>query len=201
MDAIALLAGSFFKLADELFDTQNKYLLEYSEYIKTACIVFFTLFFFLNPEWSIFMILLLIPTCYSLNQIDNTFWISMIPIPLITLALTFQNLKYVGFTDILEKCSMVLLTCLVCAIENKTFPEETSQEKTMFRSIIVVIGITMLYLVQFFKSPEFYRAGIYIYPIAYCGTSVIVKTFLTQEPSSDSLSHSGESNTYTYETS
>ena len=201
MDVIALLAGSFFKLADELFDTQNKYLVKYSEYIKTACIVFSTLFFFLNPEWSIFIILLLIPTCYSLNQIDNSFWISMIPIPLITLALTFQNLKYVGFTDILEKCSMVLLTCLVCAIENKTFPEETSQEKTMFRSIIVVIGIAMLYLLEFFKSPEFYRAGIYIYPIAYCGTSVIVKTFLTEETSSDSLSHSDESNMYTYETS
>ena len=163
MDAIALLAGFLFKLADELFDTQNKYLVKYSECIKTACIVFFTLFFFLNPEWSIFMILLLIPTCYSLNQIDNTFWISMIPIPFITLALTFQNLKYVGVTDILEKCSMVLLTCLVCAIENKTFPEETSQEKTMFRAMMVFLGIAMLYLVQFFKSPEFYRAGIYIY--------------------------------------
>lgn len=201
MDVIALLAGSFFKLADELFDTQNKYLVKYSEYIKTACIVFFTLFFFLNPEWSIFMILLLIPTCYSLNQIDNSFWISMIPIPFITLALTFQNLTFLGFTDILEKCSMVLLTCLLCAIEDKTFPEETSQEKTMFRSIIVVIGIMMLYLVQFFKSPEFYRAGIYIFPIGYYGTSVIIKTFLTEETSSDSLSHSDESNKYTYETS
>ena len=73
MDVIALLAGSSFKLADELFDTQNKYLVKYSDYIKTACIVFFTLFFFFNPEWSIFMILLLIPTCYSLHQIDIHF--------------------------------------------------------------------------------------------------------------------------------
>jgi hypothetical protein len=201
MNAIALLAGSLFKLTDELFDTQNKYLLEYSEYIKTGCIVFMTLFFFLNPEWSLLFTLLLIPTCYSLNQIDTTFWKSMIPIPLITLTLTVQHLKYIGFSDLLEKCSVVFLTCLVCVYEDKIFPEETSQEKTMFRAMIVCIGILALYLAQFFKSPEFYRAGIYIYPIAYCGTSVLVKTFLTEEPSSDSLSHSGESNTYTYETS
>jgi hypothetical protein len=116
----------------------------------------------------------------------------MIPIPLITLALTVQKLKYVGFTDILEKCSMVLLTCLLCAIEDKTFPEETSQEKTMFRAMMVFLGITILYLLQFFKSPEFYRVGVYLFPIGYYGTSVLVKTLLTEETSSDSSSHGDE---------
>lgn len=192
MDVIALLAGSFFKLADELFDTQNKYLVKYSEYIKTGCIVFLTLFFFLNPEWSIFMLVLLVPICYSLNQIDNDFWKSMIPIPFLTLVLTVQNIRYVGFTDLLEKCSVVFLTCLICIHEDRLFPEETSQEKTIFRVMMIFLGILALYLTQFFKSPEFYRSGIYIYPIAYFGTSVLVKTFLTEDALPAPSSHGDE---------
>jgi hypothetical protein len=116
----------------------------------------------------------------------------MIPIPLITLTLTVQHLKYVGFSDLLEKCSVVFLTCLVCVYEDKLFPEETSQEKTMFRSTMVFLGILAIYLAQFFKSPEFYRAGIYKYPIAYCGTSVLVKMFLTEDVLPAPSSHGGE---------
>ena len=192
MDAIGLLAGSFFKLADELFDTQNKYLVEYSEYIKTGCIVFMTLFFILNVEQSLLFIISFIPVCYSLNQIDNDFWKSMIPIPFLTLALTVQNLKYLGFTDLLEKFSVIVLFGIICILEDKLFPEETSQEKTMFRSTMVFLGTTMLYMTAYFKSPEFHRAIIYTYPIAYCGTSVLVKMFLTEDVLPAPSSHGGE---------
>lgn len=201
MNAIALLAGFLFKLTDELFDTQNKYLLEYSEYIKTGCIVFMTLFFFLNPECSLLVILAYIPICYLLNQIDTEFWFTMIPIPFITLTLTVQNLKYIGFTDLLEKIMILVLFISLKLFESKLFIEETSKEKIIFRASTVGISVVATFISQYFQQPSFPIVLLYALGIGYYGTSVFVKTFLTEEPSSDSLSHSGESNTYTYETS
>jgi hypothetical protein len=177
MEATALLAGVFFKGADDLLDTHHPLLVKYSEHIKTLCIVFTTLFFFLNPEHSIFF-LLIIPVCFFVKQIDTDFWKSMIPIPLITLALTYHTIEYKGLTDSLEKILSVLSVSLVIILEDKAFPEESSQKKSIFRATVVVLGILALYATRFFKSPDFYRAGIYVFYIGYYATSVLLMNTL-----------------------
>jgi len=192
MDAIGLLAGSFFKLADELFDTQNKYLLEYSEYIKTGCIVFMTLFFFLNPECSLLFILAYIPICYLLNQIDTKFWKSMIPIPLITLTLTVQHLKYLGVTDLLEKIAILLLFVSLKLFESRMFIEETSKEKIIFRASIVGLSVVAIFISQYFQQPSFPIALLHVLGIGYYGTSVLVKMFLTEDVLPAPSSHGDE---------
>jgi len=184
MEATALLAGVFFKGADDLLDTHHPVLVKYSEYIKTLCIVFMTLFFFLNPEHSIFFLVLIIPVCFFVKQIDTDFWKSMIPIPLITLALTYQSIEYKGLTDSLEKCLALLLVSLVIVLEDNAFPEESSQKKSIFRATMVFLGILALYATPYFKSPDFYRAGIYVYPIGYCATSVLLMNTLELPPGS-----------------
>lgn len=176
MRLIALLAGTFFKLADELLDTHHPLLIEYSEHIKTLCIVFTTLFFYMNIEISILIILVYIPSCFYMNQIDTPFWNSMIAIPFITSLFTYQSLTYRGVTDILEKCSVTFLLFLIKFLESKTFPEEYSKNKIIFRTGVVLVCIVSLYISQFFIDPTFICSMLYSLGIGYFGTSVVFKT-------------------------
>jgi hypothetical protein len=174
--ALAFFAGMFFKLADEILDVKYPALLEYSEYIKTYCVFFFSFVFYIYPELAI-CFLFVIVICYYMNQIDTPFWKSMIPIPLFTLLMTYQNLHFKGTLDLLEKMSILIFLLLFLFIEDKSFPEETSERKKIFR-VLVILGFTGLFLIiPYFQNPDvLYVANSII--ISYYATSVAIQSSL-----------------------
>lgn len=174
--ALGFFAGMFFKLADEILDVKYPALLEYSEYIKTYCVFFFSFVFYSYPELAI-SFLFFIALCYYMNQIDTPFWKSMIPIPLFTLLLTYQNLQFKGILDLLEKLSISIFLLLFFYIEDKSFPEETSERKKIFRILAILVCTASFLILPYFQNPEILYVVNNIL-ISYCATSVAIQSSL-----------------------
>jgi hypothetical protein len=173
---LAFFAGMFFKLADEILDVKYPALLEYSEYIKTYCVFFFSFVFYKYPELAI-CFLFIIAVCYYVNQIDTTFWKSMIPLPLFTLLMTYQNLHFKGTLDLFEKMSVLTLILLFTYIEDKSFPEETSDRKKISRIFLILLCTATFLILPYFQNPEIlYVVNSLI--ISYYATSVVIQSSL-----------------------
>lgn len=187
MDAIPFCAGAFMKVVDEIEDVGILNLEEYKEYFQTLCILFITLWMYRDPYISASWISLIIPASYYINQIDSNFWKSLIPIPFITLLLTANIEQPFILSDIAQKLSYIIFACFFIILEEKFTPEESSIYKILFRLLIILGSIGIIYLTSELSSAEFIKSCS-LFIIGYCTVSVISKVFLEdKKPKSDSL--------------
>jgi len=185
MDAIPFCAGAFMKVVDEIEDVGILNLEEYKEYFQTLCILFITLWMYSDPYISASWISLIIPASYYINQIDSNFWKSLIPIPFITLLLT-ANIEKPILSDIAQKIAYIVFACFFILLEEKLTPEESSIYKILFRVLIILGSLGIIYLTSELSSAEFIKSCS-LFIIGYCALSVISKVFLEdKKPKSDS---------------
>jgi len=166
----ALLGGIFFKIIDEVEDVGYKYLNEYKEYIKTLCTVFTTLALYNNVYLTIFCILVLTPASYFANEIDTEYWNTLLPIPFIILALTYQNIDH----RVLLQNSCFFILMFICIFFEPLFiPEETSFKKNLSRFLAILFAIIML----LWSNNTALHSFMY-FIIGYGATSVVFKILL-----------------------
>jgi|LauGreSuBDMM15SN_2_FD.fasta_scaffold56133_3 hypothetical protein len=178
MDAIPFCAGAFMKVVDEIEDVGILNLEEYKEYFQTLCILFITLWMYSDPYISASWISLIIPASYYINQIDSNFWKSLIPIPFITLLLT-ANIEKPILSDIAQKIAYIVFACFFILLEEKLTPEESSIYKILFRVLIILGSLGIIYLTSELSSAEFIKSCS-LFIIGYCTLSVISKSFFSE---------------------
>jgi hypothetical protein len=168
---IAFFFGAVNKLYDDVSDSKT---LEESSFevkfleVLTACLA--TLFLLQDFTLSLtFLVLCLV--FLSTGQLDTQFWKSAIAIPCITTVLTLPGVEFSGFFDILQRFIFLALTATGSYLENKHFPEESSQWKTWFRVGLVVALVATILLTQSLSSRTFIHSVLY-FAVGYFLTGV-----------------------------
>lgn len=178
MEAIPFCAGAFMKIVDEIEDVNLLDLKEYKQYFYTLCTLFISLWMYSDPYISASWIALITPASYYINQIDSIFWKSLIPIPFITLLLTANIEKPFILSDIAQKIAYIVFACFFIILEEKLTPEESSIYKIIFRILIILGSICIIYLTSELSSAEFIKSCS-LFIIGYCLISVISKSILS----------------------
>jgi len=176
--AIPFCAGAFMKIVDEIEDVNLLDLKEYTQYFYTLCTLFITLWMYNDSYISASWITLIIPASYYINQIDSNFWKSLIPIPFITLFLRANIEKPFILSDLLQKISYIIFACFFIILEEKLTPEESSIYKILFRLLIILGSMGIIYLTSDLSSAEFIKSCS-LFIIGYCAISVISKSLLS----------------------
>ena len=181
MEIFGLLTGSILKITDEILDTNYKPLLPYLEYSKTLCTIMSTIFLYNDIFSSIIHIFAIIPICWYMNEIDNTYYKTLIPLPFITVLLQYNKIQYNGLEDTIFKIVLCMFIVYTIYLEAISFPEETSSRKTISRFIMACILIGTMYVIH-----NFYPSLDYLLPLFYLGlgytiTGILFKTVLYNE--------------------
>jgi hypothetical protein len=183
-NTIGFIAGSLFKLVDEISDNPFPEFNTYKDYIQTLCTVFVTLWLFNDIYTSIALIIIIIPVCFYVNQIDTVYWKTLLAIPFITLLLQYNTLEYKGLHDTLGKLAVYFFLFIGILIEDKMFPEEKSTNKTISRVVALCLFIWILYFTNDMPAKPFIHS-IVIFMIGYFTTSILFQTFVL--PSDNNL--------------
>ena len=179
MEILGLLSGSIFKITDEILDTNYKPLLPYVEYSKTLCTIVMTIFLYKDLFSSILYIVAIIPICFYVNQIDKTYFKSLIPLPFIILLLHYNTIEWNKFDCI--HINLYIFAFFIVYIEDISFPEETSNKKIITRIITAGVLIGCIYIINNYSSSIEYIIPMLYFGIGYCFTSVLFKTVFYDE--------------------
>ena len=181
---ISLIAGSLFKLVDEIEDTDTKVFERYKDYIQTLCTAFISLWLYNNAYISLIHILIIIPLCLYVNQVDTLYWKTLLPLPFITFLLNSHTLVNVDIYEIFQVSIVFILTILSIIIESYMFPEETSSSKTITRIGLVLVFSLLFFLITIYMKNEGFvnfSKSLLIFGIGYLSVSVISKLFFSKE--------------------
>jgi hypothetical protein len=189
---IALFAGIFVKIVDEIDDVNFLNLKEYKEYFYSICTLFSSLFLYNDIFIAVCCIFLVIPG-YFLKELDTVYWKTMIPLPFITFLLTMNTLQYINIHDIVQQFFFIFSFIILCILEGIVFPEENSNTKIIMRICMIVYIILLNYSVYLLSSVEGYITYthssisflhyISMFGIGYLIVSIISKTLFTQDES------------------
>ena len=180
MDAIPFCAGAFMKIVDEIEDVGLLNLEEYKEYFQTLCTLFITLWMYNDPYISISWIFV-IPACYYVKEIDNSYWKSLMPIPFISLLLKVYELENITIGNILQNLLYMAFISLFSVYEAKLFPEEISNYKIFFRIFLIFLIPFIIYLTNEYISGIIIKSWL-LFALGYCIISVISKTLFSEIP-------------------
>jgi hypothetical protein len=181
---ISLTAGSLFKLVDEIEDTDTKLFEGYKEYIQTLCTAFISLWLYNNAYISLIHILIILPLCLYVNQVDTLYWKTLLPLPFITFLLNAHTLANVDIYEIFQVSIAFILTILYIILESYMFPEETSTSKMITRIGLVLVFSLLLFLITTnMKNEGFvnFSKSLLLFGIGYLCVSVISKVFFIEE--------------------
>jgi hypothetical protein len=181
---ISLTAGSLFKLVDEIEDTDTKLFEGYKEYIQTLCTAFISLWLYNNAYISLIHILIILPLCLYVNQVDTLYWKTLLPLPFITFLLNAHTLANVDIYEIFQVSIAFILTMLYIILESYMFPEETSTSKMITRIGLVLVFSLLLFLITTnMKNEGFvnFSKSLLLFGIGYLCLSVISKVFFSEE--------------------
>jgi hypothetical protein len=181
MEIIALLSGTIFKITDEILDTNYTPLVPYAEYSKTLCTIILSIFLYKDVFVSVIFIIALLPVCFYRNQIDNTYFKSLIPLPFITILLQYNTIQYNGVEDTLIKIFIGIIVFCIAFIEDVLFPEETSTRKIVSRFMLVGMCIGILYVIHNFIPSLDYAVPFVYFTLGYYFTSILFKTVFLHE--------------------
>jgi hypothetical protein len=184
---ISFLAGSFFKMVDEIEDTENHIFEGYKDYIQTLCTAFLSIWLYNDVFVSLIHILIILPACMYVNQVDTLYWKTLLPLPFITFLFNAHSLVNIDIYEILQ-VSLVFITTIVCIIlESYMFPEETSTLKTNTRITFLFIVIALVFLIEtYIKNVRFvkFTKSLFIFGIGYISVSIVSKLFPFTQPAS-----------------
>jgi hypothetical protein len=129
------LLGVLLKLCDDVFDKTISVSPVVEETLKALLVVFFVLvsagdFYFAS---GVFFLLLANP------KTDTAFWKAMIPVAGVLMVLNYANESHFG----IFLAGLALVAAIVYT-EDRSFPEEVSTKKILFRVTLVGILIVML---------------------------------------------------------
>jgi len=181
---ISLIAGSLFKLVDEIEDTDTKVFEGYKDYIQTLCTAFISLWLYNNAYISLIHILIILPMCLYVNQVDTLYWKTLLPLPFITFLLNAHTLANVDIYEIFQVSIAFILVISYIIIESYMFPEETSTSKTITRiGFIFLLPLVLFLITTYMKNEGFvnFSKSLLIFGIGYLSVSVISKLFFTKE--------------------
>lgn len=160
--AVALLSGAIHKLYDDLVDNGVKISSQNLEIIKVLMVCLMTIAFITNIGFSFFFLILIL-VYWFVGKIDTEFWIACIPIPIITTIVNIHQFEYIGIIDIIQRVVFIVWVAFMSLAENKTFPEETSILKTLFRIGLIITSIIIMYFTQSFTSYPFIKTTALFY--------------------------------------
>jgi len=172
---LASVAGILMKIIDEIYDTKIVINPNHMEYLKTLCTVIFTLSFYKNIGFTLFFIKLTLE-CIYLNEVDNSYWKSLTPLPFIVLLLQYKRIYYININELFIMFIFFCIFFIINIFEGTIFTKENSFNKIYLRIIFFLWGVIVLYITK--SIP--YRNCItpIIFLISYLFTSVIFKTIL-----------------------
>ena len=177
MEIIAACAGALMKIVDEIEDINMLNLQEFKEYFQTLCTVFIGLWLYNDVYMSIYAILCMIPASYIVDQIDNVYWKTLIPIPFITFLLKMNTLEWLGVGDLIQRLLIIIVYISVVFIEHKLFPEETSVAKITSRVFSIIGYLAIIYFTSGLSSASSIQS-LFIFFASYMAISVVSKVFL-----------------------
>ena len=131
------LLGILIKLCDDVFDKTISVSPVVEETLKALLVVFFVLvssgdFYFAS---GVFFLLIVNPTT------DTAFWKAMIPVAGALMAMNYANESHFGIF-----VAVLALVGVILHIEDRSFPDEVSTEKILFR--VTLVGILMVVLMN-----------------------------------------------------
>ena len=177
---ISFLAGSFFKIVDEIEDTDKHIFEGYKDYIQTLCTIFLSLWLYNDVFVSLIHILIILPVCLYVNQVDTVYWKTLLPLPFITFLFNAYSLENIDIYEIFQVSVVFITTIVYIILESYMFPEETSTLKTNTRIALVFIFIAATYLIETnIKNTRVvkFTKSLFIFGIGYLSVSIVSKTF------------------------
>jgi hypothetical protein len=177
---IPLFSGIFLKLYDDIHDNNIEISSDQKELLKVLIVCFFTVWFMLDLGCSFLFVIISI-ACYFLKQIDNEFWRACMTIPFITTFTNYNKFQFIGLIDFIERIGYILAFTFGIFVESNMFPEEFSINKLLFRLLIIILGIVVLHITQFFSSRNFIYSMTY-FVIGYNITSVLGNLYKIHDP-------------------
>lgn len=171
---ISIVAGSLFKVDDEIEDIDFIKSPLMKEYIQILSIAMFSLVFLNNTTISLFLCIFLVPICYYLNQVDKPFWKSLVPLPYLAFLLQMHTIQSFSITAIISNIILFILFSGMCVMEAAFFPEEVSLVKIGTR---IFLSILFTLVILLFRPPSS-TTHIICLTIGYFLTSAAIKIFI-----------------------
>lgn len=182
---IAFAAGAFCKLVDDIEDTENHILKDIKEYIQSLCTAFTSIWLYNDVLISLLHIMIILPACFYVNEVDTVYWKTLLPLPFITFLCNAHSLGNIDMYEFFQIAVVYIVTFVSIIIESYTFPEETSTIKTISRIIIFIsLIIAVLFLRETNKNVRFvkFAKSFFIYAIGYILVSILSKLFPCRQP-------------------
>jgi len=147
------ILGIITKVYDDIVDLKLNVSQEVIHILQSVIILFFTLiahnnFFFAFP---------CVIVCVLNSGFDNPFWKSLLSVSILLMIISYPIGTNMMLLKMFLSFCAVLGILLLAWIEDKMFPEEISQEKLVFRSLLffVELFVVLLLTSPFVPLPSF----------------------------------------------
>jgi hypothetical protein len=166
-----LLSGVVFKVYDDIQDNKIPLDPSYTELLKVLVVCIFTIMFMSDIGVS-FLYIIICGYCWLVNQVDSVFWKSCLVIPVLTTLANLSKIQYGGIFDIFQRIIFTVIIGIFIFFEDRSFPEEFSERKLMFRSSVSLILLLVIPMTASLSAGKTITL-LLLSGLGYCVTSVL----------------------------